>query len=541
MFTDNLEISLSLTIDGKNFKIPGANVKSMRINFRSFGFKAELTFWVSSELAQDKLFSKFIKDDLIEVKLNIEPHFKPQDAEIEPFNFHGLVTGKSVLTEFISENIHVKDNPVLYRHYQVDFADSAKVLWTQHFPCDLIVNGSVKDLIEANKGTGVALQYDWEALDEKFTINTLPMDSAKQSVSFYDFLLWYTAYKNGVFTYNSKTNEYKLTAAKNQNGKPITMSKLEIEDHRINFPPTIRFNDRFLNIFSENPQIKKTERNQAKTGIRRDTLLRLPIASDFDKAFNLESKKEKSRKHEIFLTHRRFPLLTYRPGVFVKLEDGLWSQKIFLHDKEYRVRNIDFTARSVNENPDADHNMSFAKYHIEMQSQLELKTDASLNLPDFKTPVYPIHVEGKIISEQGKEEDKTYQIYQHAQSSLDQYKVGIPIFDNKQIVAPFEPLFTTGHFYFPAYKGERVLVALDFHDARIIGFLDWKPGARLPMDSQGDHLLLGKNSDTDNTSISHVYIENKPQLNIKRTFSSDTEKIQLHEGRIIIETKEDDS
>ena len=539
MFTDNLEIKLSLSIDGESFEIPGANVKSIRINFRSFGFKAGISFWVSSESAQDKLFSRFIKDDLIEVKLNIEPHFKPQDADIEPFNIQGLVTGKSILTEFLSENIHLKDNPVLYRHYQVDFADSARVLWTQHFPCDIIVNGSVKDLIEANKGTGVALRYDWEALNEKFAINTLPLDSLKNRISFYDFLLWYTADKNGVFNYNSKTNEYTLAAAKDQNGKAGTMSKLEIEDHKIEFPPTIRFNDRFLNVFSENPQIKNTERNQAKKEIRRDTLLRLPIASDFDKAFNLESKKEKNREHEIFLTHRRFPLLTYMPGVFVKLEDGLWSRKIFLHDKEYRVRNIDFTARSVNENADADHNMSFSKYNIEMQSRLELKTDASLNLPDFKIPVYPVYVEGKIISEQGEEEDETYQIYQHSQTSLDQYKISIPIFDNKQIVAPFGPLFASGHFYFPAYKGERVLVALDFHDAGIVSFLDWKPGVRLPMDSQGDHLLLGKNSTNDNTSISHVYIENKPQLNIKRTFSSDTEKIQLHEGRIVFETKEE--
>ena len=83
-----------------------------------------------------------------------------------------------------------------------------------------------------------------------------------------------------------------------------------------------------------------------------------------------------------------------------------------------------------------------------------------------------------------------------------------------------------------------VLVALHFHSARIERFLDWRPGGRLPMDSQGDHLLLGK-TDSDKTSISHVYEENKPQLNVKRTYDNDTEKIQLHEGRIVIETKEE--
>jgi hypothetical protein len=149
-------------------------------------------------------------------------------------------------------------------------------------------------------------------------------------------------------------------------------------------------------------------------------------------------------------------------------------------------------------------------------------------------------VEGKIVSEQGQEEEETYQIYQHSQTELDQYRVAIPLFDDIQVVVPFEPLFAPGHFYFPAYKDARVLVALDFHSTRIVGFLDWRPGGRLPMDTQGDHILMGKSADS-NTAISHVYVDNKPQLNMKRTSKSDTEIIQLHEGTIILQTKEESS
>ena len=202
------------------------------------------------------------------------------------------------------------------------------------------------------------------------------------------------------------------------------------------------------------------------------------------------------------------------------------------------MRDIFIQAKAVDEGPDADHNMEYSRYNIDMRSRLELKDEEALNLPPFKAPSYPIHVEGKIVSEQGSDEEETYQIYEHPQSALDQYRVKIPLFEDKEIVVPYEPLFAPGHFYFPAIKEERVLVSLDFHSAQIERFLDWRPHGRLPMDTQGNHLLLGKTA-SDKTSINHVYEDNKPQLNVKRTYDSDTEKIQLHEGRIVLETKEE--
>ena len=540
MFTDALEMALELTIGGENFKIPGANIKTLRINLWPYGYRARLSFWVSSETKEDKLFPEFTKHDLIEVKLNVEPHFKPKEGNVESLDLQGLVTHKAVLKEFIIENVHLKDNPVLYRYYRIDFADPARVLWAQHFPCDLQVDASVKDLIEANKATGVDLKYDWDILDDQFAINTLPVEPGEKRAGFYDFIVWYAASHNGLFSYNCIDNEYTLTSAKDTTGKAANMSKLDVEAHSIIFPQTIRYNDRFMNTFSEDPQTQETSRDQAGDDVRRDTLVRHPIASDFSDAFDLESNKQKIREHEIHVTHGRFPQITYRPHLFVKMEKGLWSEDIFPHGTEYRVRDIFIRARAVDEGPDSDHNMEYSRYNMDMRSKLELKDEDALNLPPFKVPSYPTYVEGKIVSEQGSDEEETYQIYEHPQSALDQYRVKIPLFEDKEIVVPYEPLFAPGHFYFPAYKEERVLVSLDFHSARIERFLDWRPGGRLPKETQGNHLLLGKtDSDSDKTSINHVYVDNKPQLNVKRTFDSDTEKIQLHEGRIVLETKEE--
>jgi hypothetical protein len=111
---------------------------------------------------------------------------------------------------------------------------------------------------------------------------------------------------------------------------------------------------------------------------------------------------------------------------------------------------------------------------------------------------------------------------------------------NKEIKIPFEPDFFTGHFYFPAYKHTRTLVALYFDCAEIDRFLEWGEDVRLPMDTQGNHILFGKNYESQ-TSMQHVYVDDKPLLSIERISGIDTELIKLEEGTLILQTKEDES
>ncbi len=575
MFEDSLKMTLALTIGMDRIKVPGGQIKFLTTSIRPYGYTARLDFWMSSATAKgkenDPLFSRFVEQDLIEVKLGIEPQLKPRDTKIEPLTLQGYVTDKAILTELTIENVNLKGDPVLYRHYRIDFADPAHVLWRQHFPCDLMVDEDVKELIEANKADGVNLKYDWPILNEKFAVSTLSPGSPDEPASFYDFIIWYAATCNGVFTYDGRTNSYTLSGSKDLDGKVTAMSELEVADHRIDFPETSRYDDRFLNAVAEDPQKAATSRGAAEKGLRRDVLVLESNPENFEKAFRQQSRKRKSRGHELFITHKRFPLLTYRPGIFVKFEGGLWSRKIFLKGKEYRVRDIFLEAHAVHDAPDADHNMMYATYRMEMTSRLELKEERALNLPTFKTPAYPIQVEGKIVSDEGKEKEETYQLYQSPEYDIDipfvgeeteemleqqaekipfvgdklgaeknHYRVKIPIFDDRQVVCPFEPLFAPGHFYFPAYKDERVLVELDFHGARIVRFLDWRPGGQLPLDTQGNQILFGKGEGSQ-SSIRHVYVDNKPQLNVKRSSSNDTEIIQLQEGTIILQTKEESS
>lgn len=58
-----------------------------------------------------------------------------------------------------------------------------------------------------------------------------------------------------------------------------------------------------------------------------------------------------------------------------------------------------------------------------------------------------------VLSETGDEAQGTYQAYQEDGTSLDVYKVKVPLWDEQKVIAPFEPYFMSGHVYFPAYRG----------------------------------------------------------------------------------------
>ena len=143
-----------------------------------------------------------------------------------------------------------------------------------------------------------------------------------------------------------------------------------------------------------------------------------------------------------------------------------------------------------------------------------------------------------IVSEMGEDEDETWHAYTDPNTSLDRYRVRMPLWEDQIITVPFEPGLLPGHFYFPAFKGERVLVAMDLEHSTLERFLDWRAGARLPVDGQGVHLLVGKTGES-NTSMQHYYEEGNPLFLLKRTHEQDTATLKLREGGLMLEVKEE--
>ena len=541
MFTDSLEIGLELTIEDETVTVDGGMVKALNLRMEIYGFEGEIEFWVCNETKEDPLFEAFITDKLIELFITVQAHILPDDAEPAPIELEAMGTGKTLVKEMFIENVLITGDPVLYRYYRIRFADSGRVLWKQHYPCDLLVDGTVMDLIDANSA-GIPITMEWDPLQVEAPINLLPGHTHVGCASFYDFLIWLADTEDGGFFYDYAEQTYSFSEEKPESDEePIEIDRREIETLTLDFPETRRFNDRYWNTFTDSPDQKVTEREEAYEGVFRDSLKRMEIASSFDNAFQKKSDKNINRGYQVILEHKMFPTVLYVPGEIYMLKDTIWSQEIIPAGEEYRLRIIDFDCRAVSDQPDIDKNLEYATYNVTLSSLSELKASEVYDLPAYVTPKYPVMIEGKIKSEQGEEEDVTYQFYENEDTAVESYRVVIPAFvkddEPQEIVAPFEPLYSPGNFYFPAYKDERVVVAIGFHSAVIERFVDYRVGARLPMETQGNHLLMGK-SETSKTSLQHVYVDDIPEFSIEQTHESDQTSIVIKEGSISLEIKE---
>lgn len=539
MFEDTLEITMTVTISDTDYSIPGSNVKELDLDLHSYGFNGRAVFMVSSEDETDDLFDSFTTQDLAEVSLEVSRYYVDDDDEAETLSVSGIVTRKSILTEMISRDMDISDAPILYRSYSVEFADAASVLWGQHYPYDLLVDGTMEDLLESHKGSKITLTYDWDTLSTEQSIIAVPCGFDQGGGSFYDFVMWYVDTQNGVWTYDYDSAGYKLASSKSTDGDATSLDRRDVTDVRVEFPETGRHNVYVLNSYSEDAQSTEVTNSYAVDGVQRSFLARYAVSSDYTTRQTLETNRLIVRQHEVRLTFGNTPLTAAVPGTLIQLQDNYWSDKIFSYGNVYRVRDLTLKAKAANAEASADHNLSFNIYDIELELQAEVQDETWVSLPPYTPPKYPFDVEGKILSEEGDDTDDTFESYEDEDTSLYYYKVKIPLWSDAQVVVPFDPGFFPGHFYFPAYRDARVLVALGLNSASIARFLDWRDDAQLTVDSQGNKLLMGKSASSQ-TYMSHYYDDDNPVFGVQRTNSSDVQTITLEEGSLILEVKESD-
>jgi hypothetical protein len=362
----------------------------------------------------------------------------------------------------------------------------------------------------------------------------------QRGASFYDWVLWYVHAQNGVFVHDYATHGYKISGAKDATGTPMNLKRLNLQGLELLLPEVIRHNVNVLNALAEGPATKAVANKQAVSGVHHDVLLVTPISAEVDARVTLETDRLKPRGPEVDVVWRSFPEKAFTPGALVKLPaEDAWGAAGVAKDATFRVRSLHLhcgVADGISEDEvygDAEMFFTFS-----MNTRLEPKDEKHVDLPAWQPPPYPRYVEGLIVSEQGDDKDETWQVYTDSDTSVDGYKVKIPLYADQIIAAPFNPNLLPGHFYFPAYKGERVLVALDFQRAWIKRFLDWRTGARMPQDGQGVALLVGKTPE-NGTAIKHYYTDDKPVFLMKRTNDKDTQRIEIGEGSLVIQVKED--
>lgn len=536
---ETLDLGLKLVWDGGAYTVPGGEIKRFSLDLRTTGFDCTVEFWVEPRAVTDPLFAQFQKPDLLEAAFTVGAHFPATGSgdPPEPLLVRGIVREKRLYEQTFAG---LDKKPVLMRRYTVTFSDAAAVLWKQHFPTELYVEKTMKDVIEAQKGAKITLEYDFAPVDAAKPVIFLGLGDPRNLASFFDLLLWYIRANDGVFTYDAVTNKYKIAATKGEVGDAASLDARDVERHEVFIPETPRHNVVVLNASATSASKNDVTNADAVAGVRHDILIRAGVASEVDARKTLETAKLVSHEPEVEVVFGQHPRMTVRPGAIVGMLNATWSDKLFVHAKKYRVLSVVLSGTSLAKDGEgSDRNLGFGKLDADMRVRLETATDPVKRLPAFTAPRYPVYVEGNVVSEAGETADETYQVYKDA-NQLDVYKVEIPLFAGAKIIAPFNPSMLPGHFHFPAVKKARVLVAFELFAAWIKRTLDWRAAAALPpADSQGNHIVFGL-TETNRTLMKHFYTDNKPVLHLGRTMDKDTEIIELMEGTMILQTKENE-
>ncbi|PPD04268.1 MAG: hypothetical protein CTY29_06285 [Methylobacter sp.] len=533
-FKGDLAITLTLKIAGQSYDIAASNIRSLELDLKQYGYSGKVSFEISPELATDELFTPFTtKSDLIEVSLTVEVFTVPTGSTSTPLQLSGLATARSMSEQTLTNILPTQDWMVA-RRYFLDFADPAQVLWKQHYPCDLFTNANLQSLIAAHTSEKIQLTYNWDVLQTVYPVLSLSLGAPGQSASFYDYIIWLVDSNNGVFSYDFGTNQYTFSAAKSDSGQAQSLDPLEVATIGIDFPEVRRDQPNVLNSYTEAAKISPITNDQKATPIRRDYIASYPIAADMQARVTLETARFKQRLHEVRLEFGTFQLQVTPPGQKVDFKgSSAWSSSLFNQPNTYRVRHWQFKAQWTEEGDDPGFNL----FTGELAVRLEQDTELWVDLPEYNRPVYPVFVEGKVHSDKGTDTDASYQFYTDENTSVNYYQVNIPLWNDQLIRAAYQPNLDTGQFYFPPYKKSRVMIALEFNSAFIAYSLDWGVSTALPLDSQGNQVVMGKSA-TSRNIIKHAYVDSKPELQILRTEEKDTELLQFSDGYIILQTQQ---
>ncbi|XXY47177.1 hypothetical protein WME91_44955 [Sorangium sp. So ce269] len=530
-FSDRLAVALDLRIGADTFSLPAGSIERLHVDATTYGFSAEVVFSVSSEQETDALFPRFTSQDLITATLilaNGNEGFA--DAKALPWKLKGPVTERRMAELVTGDREHL---PVIGRRYTVRFLDPARALWGQHRPLELHAGASMKQLLEQHVAPGMQLDLAWPRLDQAQDILCVGL-GAEADASFYDFVAWFLQENHGVLELDAAESKYRLGGAKAKGGDARPLDADVIEEVRILAPEPARRAASVLNASTDAAVHKKDlTSDHAVTGVRRDALLRTQVQTEVDRRLALETARLAPPEPGLEITLRRCPPALFAPGAILTLGEEL-GDKVYPAKKKYRVIAAELHARADAGDPDLDDEA--ARYATTLRLRVERQSDPTPRLPPFRRPSYPVVVEGKVLSASGGDEDRTWHALEGKDDSQPRYRLQIPLW-NKTVVAPFIPGRTPGHFFFPAYKDQRVLVALGFDVAEIVAHLDW--AGRLAQETQGNQIVLGKR-DRDQTTVRHVYEDRKPALRVERRLGRDVETLVLSEGKIRFEVKEEE-
>ncbi|RRS09238.1 hypothetical protein EAG18_07285 [Pseudoalteromonas sp. J010] len=529
MFTDKVALTLTLTVKQQTHTVAGGNIKFCQLNLGKQGFNGEVHFWLSDESDNDSLISDFTSEQLIDLTLGVTQDSSNPDKDT--LTLKALVAERSVYEQTFRD---VKGNKVLYRKYQCRFFDAAQFLWQQHFPCELYVGKSMKEVISAQTTDALNIQFGSQILEQVQPLICLSMGAT--DLCFYQFVLNYLKQQGVFWRYDYKKHSYTITDDKVRPADNLDLLPADKPRFKVHYPKVDIKSQNLLNANSAQAKIIPLSQNSLVQGIKNDRLMCSPFTDTENTQKKLQLRHSTPQMAKLQFTLRAIPVNQLYPGVGLELKHPGWSNISLAYQQPYQGVKTGIKLTATRQNAPDDLNMPATQYQCEYQGIFEHQQD---NSSDGEAPLpEPCFVEGTILSEPGADEDKSYQYVQDESTKQNQYRVHIPLWD-QEIKLLFRPDFLPPHFYFPLYKGCRVLLEISLFEAQICRVLDWGASVFLEQNTQGNHLLLG-NNDKDQTAIKHEYQDDKPVFSIKRTKDKDTELMQWQDGKITIQTQEAD-
>lgn len=562
-FEDRLVFDFQIipVIGGLPIIINGHNIVRFSLDARASGFVCEISFAIRDDLTfqsteQDKLVMLFRTQSLLKVHLGIRPMHTEEDTaattpEAMPYFFvDGLVTEKS-LVERVAR--HLEGKQINYRLYHMRFADPAQVLWRQHFPLCLYTNTSLQAVITANLNAHIQVMFDdttVSTIQPQIMLGMVPRNRPNERASFYDLLMWQLDLTDRIWQYDYTLKVYRIIKTKVPPALPIDIVADDISDIFTYYPAPQRYQEAVLNDYTEAIQnrlvtpLDPTAQSYLVPGVRQDFQWNTAVQLEFEKEYQHHTTDFVLPKPEFVLSYKLFPSVPFGPGAginFIRdaLEFDQAAVAIPVEAKLEVTRVFRLFIKGETSEDDIESvytGKAAATFRLSLNVWLESASNPERRIPPYILPKYPVYIEGKILSEIGAPVEETYQIYPDPATFIQKYKAIIPLFQNQIITVPCNPNMDPGHFYFPPYKWERILVAFYYDHSYLKRFLDWRPTAQLPLETQGDHLLLGK-TPVNRTSVRHTYQDENPVFEIERlhvTTKIDCENIRIAEGSLTL-------
>jgi hypothetical protein len=527
-FEETLAPTLSIRCAGAATSVPGANLKRIALDLFGHGFAGEVVFWVRADAAGDALHQVLVGAAPLEIDLTVAKARYLGDPP-GPVSVRAAVTARR-FTELVSED--VSGSPVLFRRYRLGVVDPARAAWSAHHPTVVRAGESLADLIAAQLVGELRCEVTWPELTRKRGLVCLGL--GEDEASFHDFVAWLAAIWGGHFHLDYARQVYQLAERKPAVASPVAIPRDIVGELDVVPAEPPRHQLRLLNSWVNADAVTSVEQPQALPPLTRDVLIHTPLAREVEARGDRESRRHAAGLAEVELVCRRYPEILLVPGAGAQLDPDDFSPHLAAYGKPLRVVEVHLEARALDDSAEHDLDLDATTCSVDLRVRLEHEDDPRPRVPAHRVPRYPIQVEGRIVSALGDSGDRAYTVYEDDKTSLDRYRVLLPTW-NATIDVPFTPLFQPGHLYFPAYRDARVLVAIGFDRAVLTGFLDWGDTVRLPLASQGNHILFGRNA-TSETSLRHWYVDSKPELQLRRAHAGDIGVVAVKQGAIVIET-----